>query len=277
LDQQDADFCASMIGFDCTLDMWLLFFFNPDPTFLFDLIWDPSCDCFRQFPMRGPRPVIGRPREVFTSTLQQCTVLCPDGSPFTYTVQPGRFRWTSQATANRLAFQYACRQARIFKLCLGPLANLFGCKDKEYHSSITIQGRYPPFDVEIISGSLPPGLLDSSSPTKYFLDGVPTATGTFSFTLRATDSRGSTHETPYTIKILDVANSSLANALPDTEYYEQMAIDGPVVGPGLWSIVAGVLPEGLDLNQVTGVISGHVDPDVVVQDYHIRVQFCAPI
>lgn len=61
-----------------------------------------------------------------------------------------------------------------------------------YSDSITASGAT---SVSRISGSVPPGLSESTSSTTYSLSGTPTASGTYSVTVRATNAGGSTDTT----------------------------------------------------------------------------------
>ena len=64
--------------------------------------------------------------------------------------------------------------------------------------SITQSGGTAPATFTVTSGTLPPGLNLSSGGT---LGGTPTATGTFNFTIRATDANGFTGTRAYTLTI----------------------------------------------------------------------------
>ena len=61
-----------------------------------------------------------------------------------------------------------------------------------YSDSITASGAT---SVSRISGSVPPGLSESTSSTTYSLSGTPTGSGTYSLTIRATNAGGSTDRT----------------------------------------------------------------------------------
>jgi hypothetical protein len=61
-------------------------------------------------------------------------------------------------------------------------------------------GSTPPFAFAVTNGALPPGLtLDA---TTGILSGTPSMTGTFSFTVTATDVNGFTGSQPYTVTVL---------------------------------------------------------------------------
>jgi hypothetical protein len=71
----------------------------------------------------------------------------------------------------------------------------------------------PPYSFAITSGALPAGL--SMSPTTAHLTGMPTADGTYTFTVRVTDSCATTAFRPYTLTVGTVPlgrNDSIATA-----------------------------------------------------------------
>ncbi|MBQ9581879.1 MAG: putative Ig domain-containing protein, partial [Synergistaceae bacterium] len=109
----------------------------------------------------------------------------------------------------------------------------------------------------IASGSLPTGLsLNSSSGV---ISGTPTKAGTFSFTVRATNSGGYVTKA-FSITIKDttvkpvITTSSLAGGTVKTAYKANLAASGTT--PLTWSRVSGTLPTGLSLNTSSGLISG---------------------
>lgn len=71
-----------------------------------------------------------------------------------------------------------------------------------YSEGITASGGTAPYTFTIVSGALPPGL--TLAPALGQIVGTPTAGGTFTFTVRATDARGCFGELPYTMSIIAV-------------------------------------------------------------------------
>lgn len=67
-----------------------------------------------------------------------------------------------------------------------------------YTLTFTAQGGVPPDTFTVTLGALPTGLGMSSSGS---VTGTPTVAGTFSFTIRATDSLGATNSGSFTITI----------------------------------------------------------------------------
>jgi hypothetical protein len=69
-----------------------------------------------------------------------------------------------------------------------------------YLQNFFLTGGVPPFTSAISSGSLPPGLHLAASPP-ISITGVPTASGTFAFTVAVTDSTGATATKPGSITV----------------------------------------------------------------------------
>ncbi|MFJ9558589.1 putative Ig domain-containing protein [Streptomyces fuscichromogenes] len=127
---------------------------------------------------------------------------------------------------------------------------------KGYQTQLTAAGGSPDY-VWTLTGTLPPGL--SLAPNGR-ITGKPTATGSFPFSVQATDSSAPplTATKSLTITVvasLQIVTASLPHALTGQPYSQTlMAIGG--TAPYTWSLTSGSLPDGLSLNPVTGVISG---------------------
>src|SRR5665213_567277 len=107
-----------------------------------------------------------------------------------------------------------------------------------------------------LSGTLPPGL--SLNPVNGQISGTPTTEGTFPFTLKATDSFGTTATKALTIVIghmLAIVTSSLPDGSVTQSYVQTLAAANGTPNY-TWSIASGTLPAGLQLNGATGVIRG---------------------
>ncbi|HUH12382.1 MAG TPA: putative Ig domain-containing protein [Longimicrobiales bacterium] len=118
---------------------------------------------------------------------------------------------------------------------------------------------------ELLSGSLPPGVdlaIEDLSDDDLVVTGVPEVPGTFTFTVRViTESRLQADTAQLTIQILPPTTTLRIDniALPPTAANGQVGIplraSGDGAGSFSWSLVAGALPAGLEL-QSSGVISG---------------------
>jgi hypothetical protein len=125
-----------------------------------------------------------------------------------------------------------------------------------YSQTLTASGGTAPYTFALSSGSLPAGLSLSSSG---LLSGTPTAVGSFTFTIQATDATSLTSSQPYTITIVAptivVAPSSLSNGTVAASYSQTISASG---GSGAYSytVTSGSLPVGLALNSSTGALTG---------------------
>lgn len=107
------------------------------------------------------------------------------------------------------------------------------------------------------SGVFPPGLTLNQSTG--VISGTPTATGTYTFTIQATDtSSGETATKQFSVTINSspsISSTSLPNGLVGQLYQYQIVKNGGT-GPFTWQVSSGTLPPGLQLDTVTGLISG---------------------
>jgi len=129
-----------------------------------------------------------------------------------------------------------------------------------YSQTVSASGGTPPFSFAVSSGSLPTGLLLNSGSGA--ITGTPTAPGTFTFTITATDANGCTGSRLYTITIASpgcpaiVLNpTTLPPGMAQTPYVQTITASGGTA-PYTFSIAAGALPAGVTLNPATGLISG---------------------
>jgi hypothetical protein len=125
-----------------------------------------------------------------------------------------------------------------------------------YNQTISVSGGTAPYTFAVIIGSLPAGLSLSANGV---LSGTPTAVGSFTFSIQATDSTTATGSQSYSVTIaaptIIVSPSSLANGTYETSYSQTISASG---GSGTYSyaVSAGSLPAGLSLNSATGSLSG---------------------
>ncbi len=143
-----------------------------------------------------------------------------------------------------------------------------------YTASLSAADGTAPYTWAVTAGSLPAGL--TLNPATGAISGTPTAAGTTTITVTATDSTvtpsvgstsGSTVLTPtpgqasatLTLTVnpgaLGLNTSSLATGTVGQTYSAALAATGGVA-PYTWSISSGSLPAGLSLNPATGAITG---------------------
>jgi hypothetical protein len=127
-----------------------------------------------------------------------------------------------------------------------------------YSQAITASGGTAPYSFSVISGSLPTGL---TLTTGGLLAGTPTATGSFTFTVRATDANGCLGTRQYTIIInpagcptITVSPATIPPTVPNVPYNQQLTASGGA-GPYTFSVTNGAFPAGLNLSSA-GLISG---------------------
>jgi uncharacterized protein YhjY with autotransporter beta-barrel domain len=124
-----------------------------------------------------------------------------------------------------------------------------------YSGTATITGGTGPYTWAQTAGTLPPGF--ALNPSNGAVTGTPTTAGTYSFTLRGTDSIGATGTTNYTVTIapvIAVSPASLANGLQAIAYSQSLSGSGGTA-PYSFAVSTGTLPTGLSLSP-GGVLSG---------------------
>jgi len=133
-----------------------------------------------------------------------------------------------------------------------------------YNFPLAASGGVPALTWALTAGALPPGL--SLNTTTGQISGIPAAQGTFSFTVKVTDSallppnqqpQTATQALSLTVGApgpLSIATTSLPQANTATLYSQQLRVTGGV-GPFSWKLTSGILPSGLALS-TSGVISG---------------------
>lgn len=128
-----------------------------------------------------------------------------------------------------------------------------------YSQAFTAGGASAPYSYSLTAGALPSGLTLSGGT----LSGVPTAVGTFNFTISATDSSTAGSGGPYTAAqaySLTVGSPvialtpTLANGTVGTSYASTVAASGGTA-PYSYAVTAGSLPTGISL-AANGSLSG---------------------
>jgi hypothetical protein len=149
-----------------------------------------------------------------------------------------------------------------------PVANLgvltSTLPDGTLNSGYTVQlvaiGGVPPYTWTKTSGNLPPQL--SLSPAG-LIEGNTTATGNYTFSVKATDSNSPAATATANLQItvngsagtLTITTSSLPNGTNNTPYNALLSANGGIT-PYSWTIASGALPTGLSLDPRSGLISG---------------------
>lgn len=170
-------------------------------------------------------PTTGTPvtPSLASNQFQQCSVTCADGSTFGAAISAGRVFASNLIEANRIAFSLACQRARELRICILTTSPLPGGNVAEaYTKTFLARGGTPfvvtwnvfpflpagcnaslrdrfPYTWSVVSGDLPDGL--TLAPCTGILSGTPTESGTFNFTIRATDAIGSFQQKPFTMTV----------------------------------------------------------------------------
>ncbi len=129
-----------------------------------------------------------------------------------------------------------------------------GTVSDAYSQTLAASGGTGPYTWSLTAGALPGGLTLSSGGV---ISGTPTSTGAFNFTVKATDSLGTSGSKALSITItqLTITTTSLPQATKGLPYSATLVATGGQ-GAYTWSISGGSLPPGLTLNSSSGVISG---------------------
>ena len=124
-----------------------------------------------------------------------------------------------------------------------------------YNQTISASGGTGSLTISKTAGTLPTGLNLSGAGV---LSGTPTATGSFTFTVTATDSVGATGSKSFTVVInpaVAITTASLANWTVNQPGYSQTVSASGGTGTVTFTKTAGTLPTGLNLSGA-GVLSG---------------------
>ncbi len=165
------------------------------------------------------------------------------------------------AVSKSVRLSIAIAKAAPTPLSISTTSLSSGTKGTTYSTSLQAGGGTTPYAWSITAGSLPAGLTLASA--SGVISGTPTATGTASFTAKATDtgSPAQTKSVQLSIAVTTTAppalaiNATLPSGAVGTAYSNPMTANGGTPGY-TWSITAGTLPAGLTLAATTGIISG---------------------
>lgn len=177
---------------------------------------------------------------------------------------------TAQATSNftiKVMDAAGLSATQALSITVGPplplaitttsLAN--GAVGTAYSQTVQATGGIQPYAWTVSAASLPPGLALAGSTG--LISGTPTGSGTFTFTVKVTDSAtpavSATKQLSITVTAtpLSVTTTSLPAGTVNSAYSATLQATGGLQ-PYSWAVTAGSLPNGVTLNSSTGVISG---------------------
>jgi len=136
-----------------------------------------------------------------------------------------------------------------------------GAVGVSYNATLTAYGGTTPYTWSINKGTLPAGLsLDSGTG---MISGMPTTGGDSTFTVEVSDNSTpvKSDKQRYTINIagnetLIITTTDMADGIGGTVYNATVLVLGGIP-PYTWSIIHGNLPDGLAMDNASGVISGN--------------------
>ena len=153
-----------------------------------------------------------------------------------------------------------------------------GTEGQFYSQPVQATGGTGALTWSISAGTLPANL--DLNHTNGVISGTPTAAGTSSFTVRVQDAGGLADTQALSITINPatpppgpptITTTTLPEGTIGQDYNQTLHATGGV-GSLIWSISAGALPSGLELNQTTGVISGTPILPEGTSSFTVRVQ-----
>ena len=132
-----------------------------------------------------------------------------------------------------------------------------GTTGTTFTQSVAATGGTAPLTYAVSAGALPGGL--TLNPATGALTGSPTAPGTYTFTVTATDAAGAQGSQTFTLVVADPLSLGGTGTLPGGIAGAAYANPVPTTGgtrPVTFAVTAGSLPPGFALNSGTGAVAG---------------------
>lgn len=132
-----------------------------------------------------------------------------------------------------------------------------GFLGRNYLLQLAAEGGTPPYRWDWEGGMLPEGIRFSRDSGVIF--GIPRERGGFDFFVSVADREEDLAEREYTLRVgerkIEIVTAAIPPAVKDERYLLTLRARGGVV-PYTWQLIAGQLPEGLELDRDRGMISG---------------------
>ncbi|WP_051935429.1 Ig domain-containing protein [Deinococcus sp. YIM 77859] len=131
-----------------------------------------------------------------------------------------------------------------------------GYVGESYEAPLTVAGGAGPYSLRVAAGTLPPGL----TLRNLQLTGTPSKTGTYTFTLEASDANLSTRVQQYTLNVNELPPLALKPQLPTGELRGETRIPLSITAPRTVRAARVVwdLPEGVTVTRVQTAEAGGV-------------------
>jgi len=127
-----------------------------------------------------------------------------------------------------------------------------GTIGRSYKSALGASGGQAPYTWKLVAGA-PPSIIGVD--TTGTVSGTPTVTGSYGFTVQASDASGQQVQTPASIAItglLAITTTSLPSGKVGALYSANVAANGGLA-PYSWNLTGGMLPPGLTLTTLGGI------------------------
>lgn len=142
------------------------------------------------------------------SSVGQCTIFCPDGTPFTFTTPQTLYLGLTQQEADLFAHKDACRLAPIHLICIGSLPTTLtaGTPFTQNLLATGFLAVLPQQNLWNITGDIPTGMTFTdgffSTGDGPALTGTPTTGGSFSFSVKVTNPNGDSQIKNFIISVV---------------------------------------------------------------------------
>ena len=210
-------------------------------------------------PLLGPLQDNGGP--TLTHALLTGSPAIDKGSSFSLTtdqrglLRPVDITSISNASDGADIGAFEAQAAACPTITLSPSSLPNGTVGSAYDQTITVEGSSDSFGFAVTGGSLPDGLTLSSDGV---ISGSPSAAGSFTFTITATNATGCAGSREYTISFscpsITLSSAPLADGTVNSPYSQTISATGSDGGFG-FTVTGGSLPAGLSLD-LPGEISG---------------------